>query len=100
ELPVRVHRDGVTDGPQHREVGRGVAVRVRGLEIDPPILGERSDRLCFRDAIAVELELARVAPLLDPRTRREDPSDAEMPRERADDLLRRRANDEVVTPPA
>ena len=62
-------------------------------EIDPASLGERPDRFGLPVAVAVELELARVAPVLDPRARREHARHAEVPRERTDDLLGRGAHD-------
>ena len=88
QLLVGVHRDRVPYRPQHREVGRGVAVGVRGPEVDPSILRERTDRLGLPFAVAVELELTRVAPVLDPSARRQHAGHAEVLRQRPDDLLR------------
>src|SRR4030067_403391 len=93
EVLVGVHRDGVADRLEHRQVADRVRVRVRALEVETYALGEVADRLGLRLARAVELELARVASVLDPGSGGDHARDAEVPRERPHDLLGRGAPD-------
>src|SRR5918995_3951425 len=88
----------MADGLEHRQVGDRVGVCVRSGEIDLPALGDRPDLVGLGLPVAVELELARVLAVHDPRARGDHVRHAEVARERSDDLFRRAAHDVQETP--
>ena len=89
QLAIGVDGVGVTHGLEHRDVGLGVGVGERFIEVDVALLGEFADGDGLVLALGEELHLAgELAVLVDLRSRRDRAGDAEQFGERFDDLGR------------
>ena len=98
QVLVGVDGDRVADLEQHRQVGDGVRIGVRPLQIEVDAGGELADRERLLIAVRVELELARVLPVdAHLGARGDHAGDAEVPGERTHDLLRRGRHDVDAT---
>ncbi len=84
---VRVHRDRMPNGLEHRDVGDGVGVGVAGRKVDAAALRLLVDRLRLCRRVAEELECPVVAPfLVNVRARGEHERDSQILGERTHDL--------------
>ena len=91
---VRIHRDRLTDGPEERDVARGVGVGGRLLKVDALGVRELDDRRSLRKTIEAPVDPSRVQAVLDLGSRAHSSVEPELVDERVDDLLERGGDDE------